>query len=41
MDWHFTEQKDIEIMQKCAMNNDFYANNYSALNSILYQKKYN
>lgn len=41
MDWHFTEQKDIEILQNCAMNNDFYANNYSALNSILYQKKYN
>lgn len=41
MDWHFTEQKDIEILQKCAINNDFYANNYSALNSILYQKKYN
>ena len=40
MDWHFTEKKDIEILQNCAINNDFYANNYSAVNSILYQKKY-
>lgn len=32
--------KDIDFIQKCAFNNNLSANNYSAVNSILYAKKY-
>lgn len=41
MDWRTTTLSDLEILQRCALNNDFFANNYSAVNSVLYQKKFN
>ena len=41
MNWQPTSIDKIEILQKCALSNNFVANNYSALNSILYEKKFN
>ena len=41
MDWHKTSLEDLDILQKSALNNGFFANNYSAVNSVLYTQKYN
>lgn len=41
MDWHTPTLKDIEILQKSACNNSLFGNNYSAVNSFLYNLKYN
>ena len=41
MDWHTTTFKDLGILQKSAFNNGFFANNYSAVNSVLYAQKFN
>lgn len=41
LNWRKTSISDLESLQKCALNNDFFANNYGAVNSVLYQKKYN
>ena len=41
LNWRKTSLSDLESLQKCALNNDFFANNYGAVNSVLYQKKYN
>ncbi|MGP1587326.1 MAG: DUF2156 domain-containing protein [Treponemataceae bacterium] len=40
MNWHIASMDELEIMQKCALNNNVFANNYGSVNSILYQKKY-
>ena len=40
MDWHTATLKELSVLQKCALNNNFFANNYSAVNTILYSKKY-
>ena len=40
MDWHTTTFKDLGILQKSAFNNGFFANNYGAVNSILYAQKF-
>lgn len=40
MIWHTTLLADAELLQKCAFANNFFENNYSAVNSILYEKKY-
>lgn len=40
MDWHTAGINDLELLQKCALNNNLFANNYSAVNSILYSEKY-
>lgn len=41
MNWQIPNFSQLEILQKSAFNNKFFANNYSAVNSILYQKKFN
>ena len=41
MDWHKTTLENLDILQKSAINNGFFANNYSAVNSVLYAQKYN
>ena len=40
MNWHNTSLEDLDILQKSALKNGFYANNYSAVNSVLYAQKY-
>lgn len=40
MNWHTAELPELELMQKCAVSNMLLANNYSAVNCLLYQKKY-
>lgn len=40
MNWKQTTLSELENLQKCALNNNFFANNYSAVNSILYEKKF-
>lgn len=40
MIWRTATLEDLEILQKCAVGNETFANNYGAVNSILYQKKY-
>ena len=40
MDWRTPTLKDAAILQECALNNNFFANNYGAVNSILYEKKF-
>ena len=40
MNWHKTSLEDLDLLQKCALNNGFFANNYSAVNSVLYAQKY-
>lgn len=40
MDWKTPTLADAEILQECALNNNFFANNYGAVNSILYEKKF-
>ena len=41
LNWRKTSLSDLESLQKCAFNNDFFANNYGAVNSVLYEKKFN
>lgn len=41
MDWHTTSLDDIEVLQKAAFCNSLLGNNYSAINSFLYNLKYN
>lgn len=41
IDWHTPTLDDIAILQKCALNNSLLGNNYSAVNSFLYNLKYN
>lgn len=41
MNWHTTTLDDLDILHKCAFNNGFFANNYSAVNSVLYAQKFN
>ena len=38
--WHIAGMEDLPVLQKCALNNGFLANNYSAVNTILYSQKY-
>ena len=40
MNWRTATLEDLETLQKCAEVNENFANNYGAVNSILYQKKY-
>ena len=40
MNWHTATLSDLPFFQKCAENNNLIANNYSAINCFLYQKKY-
>ena len=40
MDWHTATLEELSVLQKCAINNNFFANNYSAVNTILYSQKY-
>ena len=40
MNWRTPVLSDLETLQNCAVNNDFFENNYSAVNSILYEKKF-
>ena len=40
MDWRTPTLADAPILQECALNNNFFANNYGAVNSILYEKKF-
>jgi hypothetical protein len=40
MDWHTTSLSDLEALQRCALGNGFFANNYSAVNSLLYAGKF-
>ena len=40
MNWKTPVLSDLETLQNCALNNDFFENNYSAVNSILYEKKF-
>ena len=40
MDWHTATIEELELLQKTSVNNGVFANNYSAVNSILYAKKY-
>ena len=41
MNWHTPTLSDLAIFHQCALNNDFFANNYGAVNSILYERKFN
>lgn len=41
MNWRKTSISDLETLHKSAHNNEFFANNYSAVNSVLYQNKFN
>lgn len=40
MDWHILSLSELEILQKSAVNNGFFANNYGAVNSFLYEEKF-
>lgn len=40
MNWHTAELPELELLQKCAVSNRLLANNYSAVNCLLYQEKY-
>ncbi len=40
MNWRKPDLKDLETLQECAVNNSFFANNYSGVNSLLYEKKF-
>lgn len=40
MDWRIPELSDLDVLQECSLNNEFFANNYGAVNSILYEKKF-
>ena len=40
MNWHRATIEELELLQKTSINNGVFANNYSAVNSILYAKKY-
>ena len=40
MNWHTASLEDLDFIQQCAFSNNLTANNYSAVNSILYAKKY-
>ena len=40
LDWHTAAIEELELLQKTSVNNGVFANNYSAVNSILYAKKY-
>lgn len=40
MDWKTPALTDLETLQKCAVNNDFFANVYGAVNCVLYAKKF-
>ncbi len=40
MNWHTASLVDFDFIQQCAFSNNLMANNYSAVNSILYAKKY-
>ncbi|MCR5622450.1 MAG: phosphatidylglycerol lysyltransferase domain-containing protein [Treponema sp.] len=40
MNWHTAELGEAALLQECAIRNGFQANNYSAVNSILYARKY-
>ena len=40
MNWHTTNLSDLEILQSSAFANGFLANNYSAVNSVLYERKF-
>lgn len=40
LNWRNATISDLETLQKCALENEIFANNYGAVNSILYQKKY-
>ena len=40
MEWMPTSLSNLESLQKCALSGDFFANNYSAVNSVLYEKKF-
>jgi len=40
MNWRTATLADLPLLQKCAIGNGFFANNYGAANSILYQKKF-
>lgn len=41
LDWHNPNISDIEILQKSSINNQLFGNNYSAVNSYLYSRKFN
>ena len=38
LNWHKAKIEELELLQKTSVNNDVFANNYSAVNSILYAK---
>ncbi len=40
MNWKTSTLTDLETLQKCAVNNDFFANVYGAVNCVLYAKKF-
>ncbi len=40
LNWHTATIEELELLQKTSINNGVFANNYSAVNSILYAKKY-
>ena len=40
MDWHTAKIEELLLLQKTAINNNYLANNYSAVNTILYAQKY-
>ena len=40
MEWRTATISDIDSLQKCALSNAFFANNYGAVNTLLYQKKF-
>ncbi len=40
MNWKTPTLTDLESLQKCAVNNDFFANVYGAVNCVLYAKKF-
>ena len=40
LNWHKATIEELELLQKTSVNNSVFANNYSAVNSILYSKKY-
>ena len=40
MDWHAPTPADLELLQRCSIRNELFANNYSAVNSVLYEKKF-
>lgn len=40
MNWYKASLNDVGLIQKCAVNNKVYANNYSSINSFLYEKKF-